>query len=55
MTTTPQAPTPQPNSLGAKPAVLRATITVKRKATGKVETYDLVGHALPDQTPKKKD
>ena len=36
--TTPQAPTQQPNNLGAKPAVVTATLTIKRKATGKVGT-----------------
>jgi hypothetical protein len=27
----------------AQPAVLRATIHITRKATGKVETYEIVG------------
>jgi len=31
--------------LQAQPAVLRATIHITRAATGKVETYDLVGTA----------
>jgi hypothetical protein len=29
--------------LKAQPAVLRATIQITRKATGKVETYELTG------------
>lgn len=29
------------------PGELRATIQIKRIATGKVETYELVGHADP--------
>ncbi len=33
--------------LKAKPAILRATIHVTRAATGKVETYDLIGTAEP--------
>jgi hypothetical protein len=28
---------------------LRFTVTVKRKETGKVETFDMVGHVLPEQ------
>ena len=32
------------NDLKGQPAELRATITIKRAATGKEETYDLVGH-----------
>ncbi|MCK7495196.1 MAG: hypothetical protein MZW92_31945 [Comamonadaceae bacterium] len=28
---------------------LRATVTIKRKATGKVETYELVGRTTPEQ------
>ena len=37
------------NELKGQPAELRATITIKRAATGKVETYDLVGQATPEQ------
>jgi hypothetical protein len=33
----------------AQPAVLRATIQIKRKATGKVETYEIVGTPEPQQ------
>lgn len=41
--------------LRAQPAVLRATIHVTRAATGKVDTYELVGTAVPYgvQLPKK--
>ena len=31
--------------LQARPAVLRATIQITRAATGKVEEYEIVGHA----------
>lgn len=34
------------NAAEASPAVLTATITITRAATGKVETFDLVG--IPD-------
>ena len=34
------------NTPEASPAVLTATITITRAATGKVETFDLVG--IPD-------
>lgn len=39
--------------LEAKPAVLRATIHVTRKETGKVETYELVGTVEPPPEPQK--
>lgn len=38
-----------PAELEAKPAVLRATIHITRAATGKVETYEIVG--APTQEP----
>ena len=41
-------PTPQ---LESEPAVLRMTIEVKRAATGKTETYELIG--TPVETPKE--
>jgi uncharacterized Zn finger protein (UPF0148 family) len=45
-----QKPEPKPEQqIAAQPAVLRATISVTRKATGKVETYELIG------TPAKQD
>lgn len=41
------------NALQGQPAELRATITIKRAATGKTETYDLIGRvpALPADQP----
>jgi hypothetical protein len=32
----------------AQPAVLRATIEIKRAATGKTEVYEIVGTPLPE-------
>jgi hypothetical protein len=43
----------QPPKLGAASAVLRATIQIKRAATGKVEEYTLVGTPVPAQPPKE--
>lgn len=40
-------PQPQPNQAAAQPAILRATIQIKRAATGKVEEYQIVGTPLP--------
>ena len=40
---TPPETTSPPAAPAAAPAVLRATITVTRAATGKVETFQLVG------------
>ena len=37
------------NDLKGPPAELRFTVTIKRKATGAVETYDMVGTATPEQ------
>ena len=37
------------NALEGQPSELRMTIEVKRKATGLVETYQLVGHADPEK------
>ncbi len=52
--TTPQQPQQAPNNVAAKPAVLHATLTIKRKATGKVETYQIVGTPVPaKQQPKE--
>lgn len=36
-------PSSDKKEVKAQPAVLRATIQVTRKATGKVETYQIVG------------
>ena len=35
--------------LAPVPGELRATITVKRKATGLEETYEIIGHADPEK------
>lgn len=37
------------NELKGVPGELRATIHITRKATGKVETVELVGHADPEK------
>ena len=37
---------PAAQKIAAQPAVLRATITVTRAVTGKVETFDIVGTPL---------
>ena len=37
--------------LEAEPAVLRMTIEITRAATGKTETYELIG--TPVETPKE--
>ncbi len=36
------------SELQARPGEMRATIQVTRKATGKVETFELIGHPDPD-------
>jgi hypothetical protein len=41
-------PAEQSQELLAQPAVLHATITVTRAATGVVETYELIGHLPVD-------
>lgn len=37
------------NILQPPPAVLKATITIVRAKTGKVETYELVGTPMPPE------
>jgi hypothetical protein len=37
------------SELKGQPSELRFTVTIKRAATGKTETYDMVGHANPEQ------
>ena len=37
------------NDLQGPPAEIRFTVTITRKATGAVETYDMVGAATPEQ------
>lgn len=38
---------PAEQKLAAQPAILRATITVTRAGTGKVETFEIVGTTEP--------
>ena len=42
---------PKPAELNAQPAVMRATIHITRKDTGKVETYEIVGTVPPGSVP----
>jgi hypothetical protein len=35
--------------LEGPPAELRFTLTIKRAATGKVETFEMVGHSDPEK------
>jgi len=37
------------SELKGQPGEIRFTVTIKRAATGKEETYDLVGAATPEQ------
>ena len=37
------------NELSGKGGELRATVTITRKATGVVETYELVGQTTPEE------
>lgn len=37
------------SDLKVKPSEMRATIQITRKATGKVDTYEIVGSSDPDQ------
>lgn len=37
------------NKLSAQPGEMRATIQITRKATGKVETYEIIGHPDPEK------
>lgn len=52
------------NDLGGQPGELRFTVSIKRKETGKVETYDVVGKigeesvegdSIKQQQPEKKE
>ena len=36
-------------NLAPEPGELRATITIKRKATGLEETYEIIGHSDPEK------
>ena len=44
------APADAAQAIAAEPAVLRATIHVKRAATGQVETYELTGATTQTHT-----
>ena len=35
--------------LTALPGELRATIEIKRAATGKIDTFEIVGRVMPDE------
>jgi hypothetical protein len=37
------------SDLAGKPGELHFSVTVKRKDTGKTETYDLIGHVTAEQ------
>lgn len=37
------------SDLQGQPAEIRFTLTIKRAATGKEETYEMVGHSLPEE------
>ena len=39
--------------LKAAPAVLQMTVQITRKATGKVETYQLIGTPIQEQPPQE--
>jgi hypothetical protein len=41
------------NEVKAQPAQLRMTVSITRKATGKVETYELVGNPIPPTTAEQ--
>jgi hypothetical protein len=44
----------EPNKAESKPAIVQMTVSVTRAKTGKVETYELVGTAIPEtpETPE---
>ncbi len=41
--------------LQGQPAEVRFTLTIKRAATGKEETFEMVGHTLPAPEEKEPD
>jgi len=41
------------NTLSGQPGELRATITITRKATGKQETYELIGTPVAETQPQQ--
>ena len=40
------------NDLVTKPAEVSFTLTITRKETGKVETYDMIGHVISENYPE---
>lgn len=49
-----QVPEQAPPELTAQPAVFRASISITRAATGKVEHYELIGTpVVADEQPKE--
>jgi hypothetical protein len=38
------------HAINAQPAILRATIEIKRAATGKTEVYEIVGTPLKEES-----
>jgi hypothetical protein len=42
-----------PDELAGQPGELRATVQVTRAATGKVETYELIGRVMPEPQDKQ--
>lgn len=38
--------------LNTEPAELHFTIEIKRKDTGKIETFDMIGHVIPNPEPE---
>lgn len=45
----------KPPQLQSQPAVMRATISITRAATGKVETFEIVGTPIPEPEPKEEE
>ena len=43
------------SELKGPPGELRMTVTITRKDTGKVETVELVGHAVPEPKQEEKE
>lgn len=41
------------SNLQGQKGELHFTIEIKRKATGKIEKYDLIGHVLNEETKKE--
>lgn len=37
------------NKIAPEPGEMRATISIKRQATGKTETFEMIGHVDPEK------